>query len=234
MKNVIFYEDFSSNKLNEKFWNIADSNRWANKEKQAYTNRDINVELDNELIIHGLKENYNKRRYTSGRINTKGKFEFQYGLIEVVAKIPTAVGSWPAIWLLGNDISEKGWPLCGEIDIMEHCGIRLNELFFSLHTKATNHIIGNQDTYVQSFPNITNDYHKFSCLWEEDKIIWFVDDVEIYCINRPNEFNELNWPCNKKYFIILNLAIGGSFCNNIINDEDFPCEFRIKNIKVTV
>ncbi len=233
MKKVIFFEDFSGSKIDETKWNVANSNKWANKEQQAYTNRDENIILDNSLTIRGIVEEYNERNYTSARFDTRGKFDFKYGLIEVVAKVPAGVGTWPAIWMLGSNISEVGWPLCGEIDIMEHCGIRLDEIFFSLHTKATNHNKGNQHTKALTIEDIHKDFHKFGCLWEEDSITWYIDDKEMYKVTRDAEYNNESWPFNDNHFILLNMAIGGSFCDNKIVDSDLPADFIIKSVKIT-
>ncbi len=233
MREIIFFEDFSKSEIDETKWNVANSNKWANNEKQAYTNRKENIILNNSLTIRGLKEEYNERSYTSARMDTRNKFDFKYGLIEVEAQVPDGVGTWPAIWMLGSNIHEVGWPLCGEIDIMEHCGIRLDEIFFSLHTKATNHNLGNQYTKTIKVDDIHKGIHKFGCLWEETCITWYIDEKEVYKVERPENYNVLNWPFNDNHFLLLNMAIGGSFCENKIVDEDLPRDFIIKSVKVS-
>lgn len=233
MKKIIFFEDFSTKKIDETKWNVANSNKWANNEQQAYTNRSENIILNNSLTIRGLVEEYNERNYTSARFDTKDKFDFKYGLIEVVAKVPTGVGTWPAIWMLGSNINTVGWPLCGEIDIMEHCGIRLDEIFFSLHTKATNHNKGNQHTKALTIKDIHKDFHNFACLWEEDSITWYIDGEELYKVYRDEVYDEKSWPFNEPHFLLLNMAIGGSFCDNKIVDADLPADFIIKSVKIS-
>ena len=107
---------------------------WGNNELQYYTNRPENVIVQGGVLkIKAIRENYLGSSYTSARILTKGKFAFTYGRVEVRAKVPEGVGTWPAAWMLGNNISTVGWPNCGEIDILEHKGSELNKIYGTLH-----------------------------------------------------------------------------------------------------
>ena len=103
---------------------------WGNNEKEYYTSRSENVSISKGMLkITALKENYNGSAYTSTRMLTRDKFQFTYGKVEVRAKLPAGVGTWPAIWMLGSNIKTVGWPNCGEIDIMEHKGCDLNKIY---------------------------------------------------------------------------------------------------------
>lgn len=230
MRKLLLNETFCGNKLDETIWNICEYNRMANNEQQAYMRKNVQV-VDNKLIITSLHENQMDREYTSGKITTRGKFTFCKGRVEVVAKLPTAVGSWPAIWMMPDDMT-GGWPACGEIDIMEHVGHKLNEGFFSIHTKDFNHVKGTHLTRTINIPNLTNGFHTFAFDWNDNSLVWYVDDVEYFRVHKDQLKNEENWPFYKKYHLIINTAIGGSFCEGKLNKEELPCEFIIKSIKV--
>ena len=135
-KTLIFEEQFDSTTLNEAHWNYELGNGcpnlcgWGNNERQFYTKENSKLR-DGNLVITATKED---SIYKSSRITTKDKIEFQYGTIEVRAKLPLGHGLWPAIWMLGHDISDIGWPACGEIDIMEYVGKAPHEVHTTLHT----------------------------------------------------------------------------------------------------
>lgn len=230
MRKLLLNETFCGNKLNEDIWNICEYNSMANNEQQAYMAKNVQI-VDNKLIITSLCENCFEREFTSGKITTRGKFSFSKGKVEVVAKLPTAVGSWPAIWMMPEDTSD-GWPACGEIDIMEHVGHKLNEAFFSIHTKDFNHVKGTHLTKTVYIPNLVDDFHTYSLEWNDESLLWYVDDILNFKVQKDQLKNEENWPFYKKYHLIINTAIGGSFCEGKLNKEELPCEFIIKSIKV--
>jgi beta-glucanase (GH16 family) len=178
---------------------------WGNNEAEYYTNRSDNVTVsDGTLKITLKKESYQGSEYTSARILTKGKFSFKYGKIEIRAKLPAGGGTWPAIWLLGDNLSSVGWPACGEIDIMEHVGNQLNRIFTTLHHPG--HSGGNGDGGSLVIANATTEFHVYSLEWSPTVIKSFVDNVPIYTFT-----NSANLPFNQNFFIILNVAMGGNF-----------------------
>jgi len=178
---------------------------WGNNELEYYTNR-----LDNAIVSGGTlkiiaqKEAYSGSAYTSARILTKDKFSFKYGKVEVSAKLPAGVGTWPAIWMLGNNINTVPWPGCGEIDIMEHVGSQLNKIFSTLHHPGHSGSNGDGGTVVIS--NATTAFHKYSMEWNSATIKFSVDDVPFYTFT-----NSATLPFNQNFFIILNVAMGGNF-----------------------
>lgn len=190
---------------------------WGNNESQFYTNRESNVNISNgTLKINLKKENYAGSSYTSTRMKTKGKYEFTYGKIEVRAKLPSGGGTWPAIWMLGANIDEVGWPACGEIDIMEHVGNHQNKIHHSIHTPSS---YGNtQNTFSKNFTDVSNTFHVYAVMWTKDKLEFSVDDQILYTYN-PGIKNNDTWPFNKDQFILLNIAMGGTFGGQI--DENF-------------
>lgn len=178
---------------------------WGNNEVQNYTNRADNAVVSNgTLRITAKAETYNGSTYTSARLLSKDKFSFKYGKVEVRAKLPTGVGTWPAIWMLGNNISTVGWPACGEIDIMEHLGRDLNKIFATLHHPGHSGANGDGSTIV--IPTATTEFHKYSLEWTAATIKISVDDVPFYSFT-----NSPGLPFNQNFFIILNIAMGGNF-----------------------
>ena len=178
---------------------------WGNSEMQDYTNRTDNAIVSNgTLKIIARAESYNGSAYTSARLLSKDKFSFKYGKIEAGAKLPEGVGTWPAIWMLGSNISTVGWPACGEIDIMEHAGKDLNKIYGTLHHPG--HSGANGDGSTVTISNATTEFHKYTVEWSEATIKISVDDAAFYTFT-----NAAGLPFNQNFFIILNLAMGGSF-----------------------
>ncbi|MBK8089728.1 MAG: family 16 glycosylhydrolase [Chitinophagaceae bacterium] len=182
---------------------------WGNAEQQNYTNRADNVIVSNgTLKITAKAESYNGSAYTSARLLSKDKFSFKYGKVEVRAKLPIGLGTWPAIWMLGNNVSTAGWPACGEIDIMEHIGNQQNKIYGTLHHPG--HSGGNGDGGTVTIPNVSTEFHKYSLDWSAATIKISVDDVPFFTFS-----NNSSLPFNQNFFIILNVAMGGTFGGTI-------------------
>jgi len=178
---------------------------WGNNELEYYTNRTDNaVVSDGTLKIILKKEDYSGSPYTSARLLSKGKFSFKYGTVKVRAKLPAGGGTWPAIWMLGDNLSSVGWPACGEIDIMEHIGNQLNKIFATLHYPGHYGANGSGSSVVIS--NATTEFHVYSMEWSAATIKFFVDDVPFYTFS-----NSAGLPFNQNFFLILNVAMGGNF-----------------------
>ncbi|MEO6499177.1 MAG: family 16 glycosylhydrolase [Mucilaginibacter sp.] len=178
---------------------------WGNNELQYYTNRTDNVVVaDGVLKITAKKESFSGSAYTSARLLSRGKFEFTYGTVEVKAKLPTGVGTWPAIWMLGSNFATVSWPACGEIDIMEHVGSQQNKIHATLHHPG--HSGGNGDTKTTTIPTASTEFHVYKAEWTAAFIKFYVDDTLFY--NFPNNGSI---PFNHDFFLILNVAMGGNF-----------------------
>ena len=185
------------------------SNGWGNNELEYYTSRPENVIVQNGVLkITAKKENYMGSAYTSTRLLSQNKFVFTYGRVEVRAKIPAGVGTWPAIWMLGSNIASVGWPACGELDIMEHRGSELNKIFGTLHYPGRSG--GNADGNTKLIANATTEFHKYSMDWSATAIKIYVDDMLIHSVN-----NSAAIPFNHDFFFILNVAMGGSFAGAV-------------------
>ncbi len=230
-RKLVWEENFNSKKLNQTNWNFELGNGcpnlcgWGNNEKQIYTKTNHTFKKG-KLIIEAKKEG---AIYTSTKITTKGKKEFQYGKIEVKAKLPVGNGLWPAFWMLGSTIGEEGWPKCGEIDILEYVGREPDMIFTTLHTQDSH---GNSiNTKKTKIENIEDGFHIYGIDWTKEKIEFFVDGNSVYTFN-PEEKNKDTWPFDKKFYLILNLAIGGNFGGSIIDDSNLPQNFYIDYIRV--
>lgn len=178
---------------------------WGNNELEYYTSRPENVVVSNgTLIILAKKENFSGSQYTSARLLSKDKFSFKYGKVDIRAKLPAGGGTWPAIWMLGSNISTVNWPACGEIDIMEHLGNQLNKIYGTLHHPG--HSGANGDGSNVTIANATTEFHKYTLEWSAATIKLLVDDAVFFTFaNNPA------LPFNQNFFLILNIAIGGNF-----------------------
>lgn len=202
---------------------------WGNSEKQYYTSRSDNVTVkDGILKITAKKEDYEGSEYTSTRMLTQGKFAFTYGRVEVRAKLPTGGGTWPAIWMLGTNITSVGWPACGEIDIMEHVGNNQGVVSSALHTPSSNGATINHGD--QRINDVSQEFHVYQLYWNKDEMIFSVDDVEHYRYNPANKNND-TWPFDADQFLILNVAMGGTF-GGAIDDNFSNSSMEIDYVRV--
>ncbi|MBL7558649.1 glycoside hydrolase family 16 protein [Olleya sp. YSTF-M6] len=227
-----FTEQFEGEQLNLDHWNydLGDGCPnlcgWGNNERQVYTKQNVQVK-DGKLFITATKDSTG---YYSGKITTKDKIQFQYGTVEVRAKLALGKGLWPAFWMLGSDIDTNTWPACGEIDILEYVGKMPNQIHTTLHTPDSHGQSVN--TKISKIENIEEGFHNYKTKWTKDAITFYVDDVLVYTFS-PEIKNDQTWPFDKPFYLILNLAIGGNFGGPEVDDSVFPEEFVIDYIKVS-
>lgn len=203
-------EFFKDGKPDTKNWTYdIGAGGWGNQELQTYTNSTNNAVVENG-ILKIIAKSDGAGGYTSARIKTENLQEFRYGTLKVRAKLPASAGTWPAIWMLGNDFDTVGWPRCGEIDIMEQTGTNKNEVLATCHWYDNNS--GNTASYglKSSISNASSQFHVYSMEWSETYIRMFVDDVQYYEIALNN-----NLPFNKDFFLILNIAMGGTLGGDV-------------------
>ena len=230
-RSLVWSDEFNGTELNEKDWSFELGDGcpalcgWGNKERQIYTKRNHRLE-NGMLFIQARKEN---DRYTSMRISSKGKKEFQYGRFEIRAKLAVGEGVWPAFWLLGSNIDEVGWPLSGEIDVLEYVGRAPQEIFTTLHTQDKNGDFAN--TKTTHIPKIEEGFHVYAAEWDAESIAFFVDGVKVYTF-APKEKTAAIWPFDQPFYLLLNLAIGGHFGGPEVDDDIFPQEFIVDYIRV--
>jgi len=220
---LIWSDEFGGNgAINSDNWHhqtlLPNGNSWYNGEIQHYTNREINSYVSNgTLKIVAKKESFTDqgvtKEYTSARLNSK--FAFTYGKVEVRAKLPSGVGTWPAIWSLGQNINEPGgfwsnsmgtvsWPACGEIDVMEHWGNNQNFIQSAIHSPSS---FGNTiNKGGQVIPNASNEFHVYTMEWTSEKITFTVDD-SVHYTYEPAVQNSDTWPFDTNQYLLLNVAI---------------------------
>jgi beta-glucanase (GH16 family) len=205
----------------------------ANDEKQYYTSRTENARVENgSLVIEARRERLMGYDYTSARLNTKGRAEFLYGRVEIRAKLPTGRGTWPALWMLGASIDQAGWPACGEVDVMENVGYDPQTIVASVHTAAYNHVQGTQKNATTKLEAPWADDHVYAAEWSPDRIDVFVDGLEYFTF-RNEGTGARAWPFDKPQFVILNLAIGGTWGGQKgIDDSLFPHRLSVDYVRV--
>lgn len=211
-------------------------NGWGNKELDYDTDARLeNARIeDGKLIIEARKESYKGNNYTSARLLTAGKHSWKYGRIEVMAKLPQGRGTWPAIWMLGDNIGTAGWPRCGELDIMEHVGYDQGVVHGTAHTEAYNHVKGTQKEGKVTIPTVSSGFHLYAIEWTDKQIGFFVDDNRYYTVERSIlGGTEDKWPFDQPFFLILNLAIGGNWGGlQGIDDSIFPQRMEVDYVRV--
>jgi beta-glucanase (GH16 family) len=216
---LVWADEFNTNGSpdNTKWGYDLGAGGWGNNESQYYTNRSDNVIVEGGFLkITAKKEDHQGSKYTSARMLTAGKFDFTYGKVEVRAKLPEGGGTWPAIWMLGSSINTLGWPACGEVDIMEHAGNRQGTVQSAMHTPSSS---GNTINHGSQFiSTVSTEFHVYGIEWTPEKMMFSVDGVVHYTYNPPTK-NSSTWPFDADQFIILNVAMGGSFGGNI--DPEF-------------
>lgn len=228
---------------NDEFENegLPDSGKWsydvgyiANNEKQYYTKaRSENARVENgQLIIEARKEQWEGFDYTSARLVTRGIVDWTYGRFEVRAKVPTGKGTWPAIWMLGSNIRDAGWPACGEIDIMENVGFDPETIHGYVHTAAYNHTKGTQKGNSIEVDKPWDNFYVYAIEWYEDRIDFYVGDQKYFTFERESPDDDV-WPFDKPHYLLLNLAIGGNWGGQEgIDDDLFPHKYYIDYVRV--
>lgn len=214
-ENLVFEEEFDVDGAPDpNLWNIEignGDNGWGNQELQYYTEDNVIIE-DGVLKITAKREETNGFDFSSTRMTTLDNFSYEYGRIEVRAKLPEGGGTWPAIWMLGENFPDVGWPETGEIDIMEHVGNSQNEINGTLHLPGNfGGTAINESTTVEG---VSEEFNNYTVEWSPDRILFAVND-EVY-----HEYeNTSETPFNAPFFIILNVAMGGTLGGEV--DPDF-------------
>ncbi|KRB56035.1 family 16 glycosylhydrolase [Flavobacterium sp. Root186] len=211
--NLVWSDEFNTDGAPDAAkWNYdlgRGDNGWGNNEKQNYTNAATNVKVQGgNLVITAKKEASGGADYSSARLKTDAKFAFTYGKVEVKAKLPSGAGTWPAIWMLGQNYASKPWPACGEIDIMEHVGNNQNVILSTLHYPG--HSGGNGVTSSKTYANVSTEFHVYKVIWSPASVNTYVDDDLLHSV--PNDGS---LPFNSDFFLILNVAMGGNLGGNI-------------------
>jgi beta-glucanase (GH16 family) len=207
---------------------------WGNNELQYYTvRRAENARVENgRLVIEARREPMGSRQYTSARLVSRGKGDWLYGRIEARAKLPSGRGTWPAIWMLPTDWAYGGWPASGEIDIMEHVGYERDSVYGTVHTAAFNHAIGTQKGNRIFDATAERDFHVYAVDWTPAKIDFSMDGRVYYTFGN-NGTGSAAWPFDRRFHLLLNLAVGGNWGGKLGVDETiWPQRMEVDYVRV--
>ena len=215
-------------------WGHDIGTNWGNFQLEYDTSRPENASLDGlgNLTIIARREDYLGSAYTSARINTNGRFQQTRGRFEARLKLPSGQGLWPAFWLLGANYASTGWPTCGEIDIMEYRGQEPRVVHGSLH--GPGYSGGSAITHRYEIPRgaFDADFHVFAVDWDENRISWSVDGTT-YATATPDDLPAgTTWVFGHPFFVILNVAVGGSFVGGPGPDTVFPQTMTVDYVRV--
>lgn len=231
---LVWQDEFNGESLDTTKWtHEVNGDGGGNNELQYYTKSPNNTYMkDGKFVIKAMRQDYKGKPYTSGRVNTKNKAGWTYGRFDIRARLPIQQGAWPAIWMLPTDYVYGGWPQSGEIDIMEIIGSKPSTLHGTLH-------------YGQPWPNNKNiggtiqlkqgtfedEYHVFSCEWEENNIRFYLDDT-LYATRTPADLAPQPWPFDQTFHMLLNVAVGGNWPGPPDETTVFPKYMFVDYVRV--
>ncbi len=232
---LVWSENFDS-PLDPSIWRIVEGNGcpsicgYGNNELQTYTSDQRNLRVENgKLVIEAHKDTI----YSSAKITTQNLPGWTYGKISVRAKLPSGVGTWPAIWMLPDNNTYGSWPKSGEIDIMEHVGFNEGHVHGTIHTEAYNHKIGTQKGGEILLPTATTSFHTYTVDWDAQSIRWYIDGKPYYQFEKHDGDTVDEWPFDDPFHLILNLAVGGDWGGKEgVDATSFPARFEIDWVKV--
>jgi beta-glucanase (GH16 family) len=205
---------------------------WGNNELQYYTDKIENAKVENDILtITARKEDFEGKSYTSTRLVSRTKGDLLYGRVEVRAKVPAGKGTWPAIWMLPTDWEYGGWPKSGEIDIMEHVGYDPEVIHMSTHCEAYYWVLNNQKTATRKVTGAITEFQVYRMDWTPFAIKGYINDQHLF-----TSYNEgtgyAAWPFDKRFHIILNVAVGGHWGGaQGIDDNSFPASMEIDYVR---
>lgn len=232
--NLIWQDEFSGTAINTANWtHETGAGGWGNQESQYYTDRAENSWISNgNLIIEAREESFSGSEYTSARMITKDKQIFQFGRIDIRAILPEGQGIWPALWMLGNNISTVGWPACGEIDIMELVGHEPSTTHGTAHWGPQGQ---SQSTYKGagfdlSDGKFSDKFNVFSLIWEPGSIKWLVNDNQFFSLTNSDVNGA--YPFDNEFFFIFNIAVGGQWPGYPDATTQFPQQMVVDYIRV--
>lgn len=234
--SLVWSDEFAGSQVDANSWNFESGNGsggWGNHELEYYTNSPKNVFVSNgNLVIEARKESLNGFNYTSTRMTTQNKKSFTFGRIDIRAKLPVGKGIWPALWMLGSNISTVNWPACGEIDIMELIGKDPNTVHGTLHwgsSGATHASKG--EAYTSTSGDFSQKFHVFSLIWVKDSMKFLVDD-HLYFTFSKSDVGSASYPFNDPQFFIFNVAVGGDWPGSPDASTSFPQRMFVDYVRV--
>ncbi len=225
---LVWNDEFNGTSVDLSKWEYeVNGDGGGNNELQYYTASPSNSFVqDGKLTIRALKESYLGKRYTSARMRTRNKGDWKYGRIEVRAKVPYGRGMWPAIWMLPTDWEYGGWPMSGEIDIMECLGQDPWTIYGTIHfgqSVAAHQQMGGK--YTRSGESFAGDFHVYATEWDSTSIQWYVDGIKYFTAVKSSPFD-------KRFHLLLNVAVGGNWPGSPDEFTAFPQTMTVEYVRV--
>ncbi|MDR1683218.1 MAG: glycoside hydrolase family 16 protein [Candidatus Symbiothrix sp.] len=235
---LVFHDEFNGNGLPDKaLWNYEEG-YIRNGEKQYYTVGRLENCYQKDGYLHLVIRNDSAlidgkiRPITSASVHTKSKGRWLYGKIEVRAKLPSCLGTWPAIWMLPAVNHYGKWPKSGEIDIMEHVGYDPEKIHFTVHSEKYNHTKNTQLSRTINCLAATSDFHVYGLEWRKDRLVWYFDGEQQYSVEKTEDTKEA-WPFDQAFYLILNSAFGGGWGGQKgVDLARLPQEYLIDYVRV--
>jgi beta-glucanase (GH16 family) len=232
---LVWADEFDKDGLwDDTKWNIeSQPPGWVNQELQAYVNRleNARVEMGN-LVIEARHDNFGGNPYSSARLNSRGRGDLLYGRVEIRAKLPVGRGTWPAIWMMPTDDAYGVWPDSGEIDIMEHVGHEPGIVHATTHCHNFQWKNNTQKTAQTTVPDLGEAMHVYALEWYPDRIDVFVDQTKYFTFANDGTGWQ-SWPFDKRFHVILNVAIGGVWGGaQGVDDSIFPVRMEVDYVRM--
>lgn len=235
---LVWSDEFDGDTIDTTNWTYdLGGGGWGNGEAQYYTDRPDNARVENGMLVIELRqERFEDGYYTSARLKTQGLREFRYGRFEARIKVPSGAGTWPAFWMLGADFDAAGdapeqqWPAVGEIDVMEYVGREPDLVMGTIHGPGYSGAGGLTRWARQDHP-IADDFHVFAVEWDEHGITWFYDGEPFHTVT-PESVGDRDWVFDHPFFLIVNLALGGTLGGNIALDLEYPLFLTVDYVRV--
>jgi beta-glucanase (GH16 family) len=240
----IWSEEFDDASINTDNWTFEIGTTdtfgnvgWGNNELQYYREENAYLE-DGLLVIEAKKETYSGQAYTSSRMKTMDKFSFQYGRVDIRAAVAEGKGLWSALWMMGQNWSDEGWPYCGELDIIDTIGgpgnegTVINKAFWNNGGIGSDYDVASHGTEydLAGGETFSGTFHVFSLIWTENSITWYVDDVESHSLNISTD--DLREAFQQEFFLIFNVAVGGDWPGAPVTATNFPRGMLVDYVRV--
>ena len=211
---------------------------WGNDELQCYTDSPDNASLDGDgnlaIVVRRVEPDASDRShgsaYTSARLITKDRLSFTHGLVQARIRLPGGSGIWPAFWMLGQDIDRVAWPQCGEIDVMENLGTDPAMVYGTIHGPGYSGQGGITAAH-RAAVSLADDFHLYAVDWEPGRIRWFLDD-RLYGTVTPADLGGSPWVFEHEFFLLINVAVGGTLSRDPDASVTFPQTMLIDFIRV--
>lgn len=233
--NLLWNDEFNGTSVDQSIWSFDNGNGcpnicgWGNNELEYYRPENSTVS-NGALTIEAREELFQNNEYTSTKLISQGKKVFTYGRVDVRAQLPRGKGLWPAIWMLGQNITSVGWPASGEIDIMEMVGGNggENTTFGTAHWSVNNNQASNGDSRTVS-KGLDQEFHVFSIIWDENRIQWLLNDIPYHNLDITGSDKDA---FHKPFYMILNVAVGGNWPGSPTSATEFPTQMKVDYVRV--